>query len=107
MPCDGINGVSASQVEMSANLSFYDGVTTQEIQDTLIKSASDLISLDTPNYQYVASRLLLFAIRKDVFNTKWKDSKIYPPLKEIVERNIELGVYDKELIGYYDDDEWE
>ena len=104
--CDGINGVSASQVEMSANLSFYDGVTTQEIQDTLIKSASDLISLDTPNYQYVAARLLLFAIRKDVFNTKWKDSKIYPPLKEIVERNIEISVYDKELIGYYDDDEW-
>ena len=103
---DGINGVSASQVEMSANLSFYDGVTTQEIQDTLIKSASDLISLDTPNYQYVAARLLLFAIRKDVFNTKWKDSKIYPPLREIVERNIEIGVYDKELIGYYDDDEW-
>ena len=104
--CDGINGVSASQVEMSANLSFYDGVTTQEIQDTLIKSASDLISLDTPNYQYVAARLLLFAIRKDVFNTKWKDSKIYPSLKDIVERNIEIGVYDKELIGYYDDDEW-
>ena len=62
--------------------------------------------MDTPNYQYVAARLLLFAIRKDVFNTKWKDSKIYPPLKEIVERNIEIGVYDKELIGYYDDDEW-
>ena len=104
--CDGINGVSASQVEMSANLSFYDGVTTQEIQDTLIKSASDLISLDTPNYQYVAARLLLFAIRKDVFNTKWKDSKIYPSLREIVERNIEIGVYDKELISYYDDEEW-
>ena len=104
--CDGINGVSASQVEMSANLSFYDGVTTQEIQDTLIKSASDLISLDTPNYQYVAARLLLFAIRKDVFNTKWKDSKIYPSLKDIVERNIEIGVYDKELISYYDDEEW-
>ena len=104
--CDGINGVSASQVEMSANLSFYEGVTTQEIQDTLIKSASDLISLDTPNYQYVAARLLLFAIRKDVFNTKWKDSKIYPSLKEIVERNIEIGVYDKELISYYDDEEW-
>ena len=104
--CDGINGVSASQVEMSANLSFYDGVTTQEIQDTLIKSASDLISLDTPNYQYVAARLLLFAIRKDVFNTKWKDSKIYPSLKEIVESNIDIGVYDKELISYYDDEEW-
>ena len=105
--CDGINGVSASQVEMSANLSFYDGMTTQEIQDTLIKSASDLISLDAPNYQYVASRLLLFAIRKDVFNTKWKDSEIYPPLKDIVERKIEYGVYDKDLISYYDDDEWD
>ena len=104
--CDGINAVSASQVEMSANLSFYDGVTTQEIQETLVKSASDLISLETPNYQYVAARLLLFAIRKDVFNTKWKDSKIYPPLKDIVERNIEYGVYDKSLLSYYDDEEW-
>ena len=104
--CDGINGVSASQVEMSANLSFYEGMTTQEIQDTLIKSSSDLISLDAPNYQYVAARLLLFAIRKDVFNTKWKDSEIYPPLKDIVERNIKYGVYDKDLIGYYDDEEW-
>ena len=92
---------------MSANLSFYDGMTTQEIQDTLIKSSSDLISLDAPNYQYVASRLLLFAIRKDVFNTKWKDGEIYPPLKDIVERNIEYGVYDKDLISYYDDDEWD
>lgn len=105
--CKGINGVSASQVEMSANLSFYDGVTTQEIQETLVKSSSDLISLETPNYQYVASRLLLFSIRKDVFNTKWKDSKIYPPLKDIVDRNIEYGVYDKDLKGYYDDKEWE
>ena len=105
--CDGINGVSASQVEMSANLSFYDGVTTQEIQETLVKSSSDLISLETPNYQYVAARLLLFSIRKDVFNTKWKDSKIYPPLKDIVDRNIEYGVYDKDLKGYYDDKEWE
>ena len=105
--CDGINGVSASQVEMSANLSFYDGMTTQEIQDTLIKSASDLISLDAPNYQYVASRLLLFAIRKDVFNTKWKDSEIYPPLKDIVERNIEQGVYDPSILDAYTDEEFD
>ena len=69
-----------------------------KIQDTLVKTSSDLISLETPNYQYVASRLLLFAIRKDVFNTKWKDSEIYPPLKDIVERNIEYGVYDLSLI---------
>ena len=105
--CKGINGVSASQVEMSSNLSFYDGMSTQEIQDTLVKTSSDLISLETPNYQYVASRLLLFAIRKDVFNTKWKDSKIYPPLKDIVDRNIEHGVYDKNLKDYYDDKEWD
>ena len=105
--CKGINGVSASQVEMSSNLSFYDGMSTQEIQDTLVKTSSDLISLESPNYQYVASRLLLFAIRKDVFNTKWKDSKIYPPLKDIVDRNIEHGVYDKNLKDYYDDKEWD
>ena len=49
----------------------------------------------------------MFAIRKDVFNTKWKDSKIYPPLKEIVDRNIKHGVYDKNLKGYYDDKEWD
>ena len=103
----GINGVSASQVEMNANLSFYDGITTEEIQQTLIKSASDLINLDTPNYQYVAARLLLFSIRKDVFNTKWKDSKIYPALKEIVERNIKISVYDERLIDYYTEKEWE
>ena len=105
--CKGINGVSASQVEMSSNLSFYDGMSTQEIQDTLVKTSSDLISLESPNYQYVASRLLLFAIRKDVFNTKWKDSKIYPPLKDIVDRNIEHGVYDIKLKDYYDDKEWD
>tara|TARA_B100001175_G_scaffold317710_1_gene335876 strand:+ start:864 stop:3164 length:2301 start_codon:yes stop_codon:yes gene_type:complete len=105
--CKGINGVSASQVEMSSNLSFYDGMSTQEIQDTLVKTSSDLISLEAPNYQYVASRLLLFAIRKDVFNTKWKDSKIYPPLKDIVDRNIKHGVYDEKLKGYYDDKEWD
>jgi len=103
----GINGVSASQVEMNSSLSFYDGITTDEIQQTLIKSASDLICLDTPNYQYVASRLLLFSIRKDVFNTKWKDSKIYPHIKDIVTRNIEIDVYDKKLIEYYNEKEWD
>ena len=103
----GINGVSASQVEISANLSFYDGITTEEIQQTLIKSASDLINLDTPNYQYVAARLLLFSIRKDVFNTKWKDSKVYPTLKDIVARNIKIGVYDDRMIDYYTEKEWD
>ena len=58
--CEDISGVSSSQVEMNSGLQFYDGITTDEIQKILIKSASDLISLDNPNYQFVASRLLLF-----------------------------------------------
>ena len=54
--CRGISGVSASQVEIQSQLSFYDGITTADIQETLIRSASDLISLDNPNYQFVAAR---------------------------------------------------
>ena len=60
----GIAGVSASQVEIQSGIQFYDGITTAEIQEILIKSASDLIDLEHPNYQFVAARLLLFAIRK-------------------------------------------
>ena len=82
--CKDVSGVSASSVEMNSGLQFYDGITSTEIQSILIKSAADLICLETPNYQYVAARLLLFQVRKSVFNTKWKDSKIYPPLKDIV-----------------------
>tara|TARA_B100000287_G_scaffold432493_1_gene491967 strand:- start:170 stop:2500 length:2331 start_codon:yes stop_codon:yes gene_type:complete len=105
--CKDIAGVSESAVEMNSGLQFYDGITTTEIQNILIKSASDLISLESPNYQYVAARLLLFQVRKIVFNTKWKDSKIYPPLKDIIIRNINYGVYDENLINYYDDEEWD
>ena len=105
--CKDVAGVSESAVEMNSGLQFYDGMTSTEIQSILIKSAADLISLETPNYQYVAARLLLFQIRKSVFNTKWKDSKIYPPLKDIVVRNINYGVYDDHLINYYDDEDWD
>jgi len=105
--CKDVAGVSESSVEMNSGLQFYDGITSTEIQSILIKSAADLISLETPNYQFVAARLLLFQIRKSVFNTKWKDSKIYPPLKDIVTRNINYEVYDEELITYYDDEEWD
>ena len=105
--CKDVAGVSESAVEMNSGLQFYDGITSTEIQNILIKSASDLISLDYPNYQFVAARLLLFQVRKSVFNTKWKDSKIYPPLKDIVTRNINSGVYDDKLITYYNDEEWD
>ena len=65
--CDDITGVSSSQIEMSSGLQFYDGITTDDIQQILIKSASDLITLETPNYQYAAARLLLFSLRKQIF----------------------------------------
>jgi len=105
--CKDVAGVSESSVEMNSGLQFYDGITTKEIQSILIKSAADLISLESPNYQYVAARLLLFQVRKNVFNTKWKHFKIYPPLKDIVTRNINNEVYDEKLITYYDDEEWD
>ena len=103
--CRGITGVSESLVEMNSGLQFFDGITTKEIQKILIKSASDLISLESPNYQFVAARLLLFAIQKQVFNTKWKDAEIYPTLKEIIERNIESGVYNPDILNAYNDAE--
>ena len=65
--CEGLAGVSASQVEMQSGIQFYDGISTGEIQEILVRSASDLISLDNPNYQYVAARLLLFAVRKNLY----------------------------------------
>ena len=105
--CRNITGVSESLVEMNSGLQFYDGITTQEIQKILVKSASDLISLESPNYQFVAARLLLFAVQKQVFNTKWKDSEIYPPLKDIVERNVEKGLYTEDLLNDYTDKEYE
>ena len=105
--CRNITGVSESLVEMNSGLQFYDGITTQEIQKILVKSASDLISLESPNYQFVAARLLLFAVQKQVFNTKWKDAEIYPPLKDIVERNVEKGLYTEDLLNDYTEKEYE
>ena len=99
--CRGITGVSESLVEMNSGLQFFDGITTKEIQKILVKSASDLISLESPNYQFVAARLLLFAIQKQVFNTKWKDAEIYPDLRELTERNVDAGVYNPDILEAY------
>ena len=103
--CRNITGVSESLVEMNSGLQFFDGITTKEIQKILVKSASDLISLESPNYQFVAARLLLFAIQKQVFNTKWKDSEIYPPLQDIIQRNIDASVYDSAILDNYTTEE--
>ena len=88
--CKDIAGVSPSQVEMQSGIQFYDGITTDEIQEILIKSASDLINLDQPNYQFVAARLLLFSIRKSLYG------KIFemPSLQDHIQRCVESGVYD-------------
>ena len=104
--CEGLSGVSASQVEMHSDIQFYDGITTEEIQEILIRSASDLISLDNPNYQYVAARLLLFSLRKQVFNKNvWKEGM--PSAYDVALYNATVNkVYDEEIIDKYDDAEW-
>jgi ribonucleoside-diphosphate reductase alpha chain len=105
--CEGLSGVSASQVEMHSNIQFHDGITTENIQEILIRSASDLISLDNPNYQFVASRLLLFALRKQVFNKSvWKDGM--PTPYDVALYNVTINkVYDEDLLDKYSDDDWE
>ena len=101
--CENLAGVSESQVEMNSGLQFYDGISTDEIQQILIKSASDLITLDKPNYQYVAARLLLFSLRKGLHHRLWE----HPTLLEHAKKCIELGVYDKEILVWYTDQELE
>ena len=72
--CDGLAGVSASQVEISSGLQFFDGIKTSQVQEILVKSASDLIDLDHVNYQFVAARLLLFGLHKAVHGHYEKDT---------------------------------
>ena len=103
---EGLSGVSASQVEMHSNIQFHDGITTENIQEILIRSASDLISLDNPNYQYVAARLLLFGLRKQVFNKSvWQDGM--PTPYDVALYNATVNkVYDEELLDKYSDEHW-
>jgi ribonucleoside-diphosphate reductase alpha chain len=96
--CKGLAGVSASQIEMTANIQFYDGMATTEIQEILVKSANDLISLDAPNYQFAAARLLLYGTYKEVFGGYSTVS-----LREIINANIKRNVYDKNILELYDD----
>jgi len=100
--CEGLTGVSASQIEMQSGIQFYDGIYTSEIQEILIRSASDLISLDNPNYQYAAARLLLFTIRKQVFGR----IKEFPTLSRHTMSGIDNGIYDSDLIKKYNHAEY-
>jgi len=95
---EDIKGVSSSQVEMTSGLQFYDGMSTDEIQQILIKSAADLISLENPNYQYVAARLLLYSLRKQVIDKLWD----HPPIFEHVKKCVDKKVYDEKILEWYD-----
>jgi ribonucleoside-diphosphate reductase alpha chain len=96
-----INGVSASEVEIKSSLQFFNGITSSEIQETLIKSAADLISEETPNYQWVAGRLIVYHLRKMVYGS-------FEPahLLDTIKHNVEEGWYDPALLEDYSADEW-
>ncbi len=100
--CENLNGVSASEVEIKSSLQFYSGITSSEIQETLIKSAADLISEEQPNYQWVAGRLIVYHLRKMVYGN-------YEPwhILELIKTNVEEGFYDSSLLEKYTDEEWD
>ena len=102
--CEGLAGVAESAVEMNSGLQFYDGIQTADIQEILIRSANDLITLDNPNYQFVAARLLLFGLRKAIYNGH---PDKHPPLHEHVKTCCEKGVYDKDILNKFTDEEWD
>ena len=99
--CEGLTGVSPSEIEIRAQLQLEDGTETGKIHELLVKSSADLISEDTPNYQYVASRLASYQLRKEVYGR-------YEPwtVKQVVEKNVAAGHYTEELLENFDDEDW-
>lgn len=96
-----INGVSFSDIEMNANLSLYDGINSAEIHNILIKSANDLISTSSPNYQYVAARLLNMQLRKQV----WGYGDQPTDFLMFLERNVDNGIYDPRILDKWNSDQ--
>ncbi|ELY1986488.1 ribonucleoside-diphosphate reductase subunit alpha [Vibrio harveyi] len=93
---EGLNNVSVSQVELRAHIQFYDGITTTDIHETIIKSAADLISEETPDYQYLAARLAVFHLRKKAYG------QYEPPtLYNHVARLVDMGKYDQHILEDY------
>ena len=97
---EDISGVSMSEIELKANIQLFDKIPAYDIHELLIKSAAELISEHTPNYQFVAARLISYKMRKEAYGEYTP-----PPLTSIIERNVELGVYDKEIVNLYNEDE--
>jgi len=99
--CEGITGVSESQIELKSQIQFYNGIKTTDIQETLIKAASELITEETPNYQFVAGHMINYHLRKEVYG-----SYDIPVLHDHVKNVVALGYYDKDILGYYTDAEF-
>jgi ribonucleoside-diphosphate reductase alpha chain len=105
--CQGIDGVSPSMIEIKAQLQFHDGMTTNTIDELLLKAMVDLIDetenpeINHTNYQYVAGRQRLSMLRKEVYGN-YEPPKLY----SIVKKNAELGMYTDELLKWYSEDEW-
>jgi ribonucleoside-diphosphate reductase alpha chain len=99
--CEGLAGVSQSEVELKTNIQFYNGIATSDIQEILIKSAADLISEASPNYQYVAGRLINYHLRKQVYG-----GPEIPSFLDHVTKCVELGRYDPELLDMYSEEEF-
>jgi ribonucleoside-diphosphate reductase alpha chain len=100
--CEGTTGVSASQVELNSSISFYDGISTKEIQETMIKSAADLISEETPNYQFVAGRLITYHLRKEAYG-----QFEVPKLIDVVKHNVNAKMYEPLLLEWFTEKEFE
>ena len=98
--CEGLSGVSASDVAMKAELHLFDGIKTADIQNALIESAYDLTTEEKPNYSIVAGRLLMFDIRKRVYDKYDPD-----PLLTIIKQNVSTGWYDKDILDKYSEED--
>lgn len=99
---EGLNNVSASQVEIKSHIQFYDGIKTEDIHETIIKAAADLISEEAPDYQYMAARLAIFHLRKRAYG-KFEPPRLYDHVKKMVAEHR----YDEHLLDDYTEEEFD
>ncbi|WMY96635.1 MAG: class 1a ribonucleoside-diphosphate reductase subunit alpha [Arsenophonus sp.] len=98
---ENLKDVSVSQVELNSQIQFYNGIKTSDIHETIIKAAADLISSNTPDYQYLAARLAIFHLRKKAYG-KFEPPKLYQHVKKMVN----IGKYDQHLLTDYSEKEF-
>ncbi|WP_455261749.1 class 1a ribonucleoside-diphosphate reductase subunit alpha [Neisseria sp.] len=99
---EGLQNVSVSQVELKSHIQFYNGIRTDDIHETIIKAAADLISQDTPDYQYLAARLAIFHLRKIAYG-EFEPPHLYDHVKKLTE----AGKYDRHIIADYSREEFD